>query len=106
MSEVQGLRAEVRRLAEQTSSDFQFTMVAMKEMGQSFRQGMESMGREMDERFNQLAGRMKLQEQRVSAVLQAVDSALAVYETAPTQADLEEIRARLDRLEQDRPPAA
>lgn len=100
MSEVQALRAEVRRLAEQTPSDFQFTM------GQSFRQGMESMGREMDERFNQLAGRMKLQEQRVSAVLQAVDSALAVYETAPTQADLEEIRARLDRLEQDRPPAA
>jgi hypothetical protein len=97
MDQIQALRAEVKRLSEQGSTDFQFTMTALKDMGQSFRQGMDSMGREMEERFNQLAGRMKLQEQRVAAVLGAVDSALSVYENH---------EARLQALESRNEPAA
>lgn len=94
MNEVQALRAEVKRLADQSTSEFQFTTVAMKEMGQTVRQAMETMGRDMKKRFNQLAGRMKLQEQRVTAVLGAVDSALAVYENH--EARLQALESRND----------
>lgn len=87
MDPIQTLRAELRRLSAQSSTDFQFTMVAMKDLGERFQvqttelsQRIEGMGREMSEGFNQLAGRMKLQEQRVTAVLQAVDYTLAIYE--------------------------
>lgn len=104
MSQIAEIRAEVRRLSEQQSSDFQFTMMALKNMGERFQvetaelgRRIEGLGREMQEGFNQLAGRMKLQEQRVGAVLQAVDSALAVYE------DHEE---RIQALEQKNDSAA
>lgn len=87
MDQIQALRAEVKRLTEQTASDFDFTMLAMKDMGERFQSQSEELGRqlaaqgrEVNERFNQLAGRMKLQEQRVTAVLKAVDDSLAVYE--------------------------
>jgi hypothetical protein len=97
MDQIQTLRAEVRRLTEQSATDFQFTMVAMKDMGERFQAQAEALGREMKEGFNQLAGRMKLQEQRVTAVLEAVDHSLQIYENH---------ERRLQTLESRSEPAA
>ena len=78
MDSVQMLRAEVARLSRQSTSDFEFTVIALKDMGAR----MNAFGREMESSFDQLAGRMKLQEQRLGAVLQAVDNTLGLYEPA------------------------
>jgi len=100
MDSVQLLRAEVARLSRQSSSDFEFTALAMKDMGIR----VNAFGRELQSGFDQLAGRMKLQEQRVSAVLQAVDNALEFYEPAWDQ--LSDLDRRLRVLEQKQDPAA
>lgn len=85
--DIQELRAGLRRLGEQQASDFQFMGMALKETGQHFRlvtgelaTRLDMLGREMEERFNQIEGRMKLSEQRLGAMLQAVDRGLGDHE--------------------------
>ena len=100
MDSVQLLRAEVARLSRQSASDFEFTALALKDMGLR----INAFGREMQVGFDQLAGRMKLQEQRFGDVLQAVDNALELYE--PTWDRLSDLDRRVQALEKKQEPAA
>ena len=102
------VKNELREIRIQMASDFDFTALALKDMGQRFRAGMtdtarslEAMGREMEERFNQVEGRTRLQEQRFQRMLAAVE--VAVDEWKP---EVQEIKARLERLERKVDPAA
>lgn len=109
------VRREIKELRQQMATDFEFQALAMKDMGLRVRTGfsdmakrmegisrqMESIGREMEERFNQVEGRMRLQEQRFSKVLVAVEDSLDDW-----RPEIEQIKARLDRLERKADPAA
>lgn len=108
-------KQELRELRLQMATDFKFTALALKDVGQRFRAGMtemaqatqalsrkmNAMGRDTDERLSQVEGRMRLQEQRFTLVLGAVEDSL--FDWKP---EIEEIKARLDRLEQKADPAA
>ena len=97
------LRAEIRGLRTQTTSDFQFTAIAMNEMGQTFQKTtselarttadlaktmselakrVDGLGRELEERCNQIAGRRRLQEQRFDQILPDVDRSLELVQPA------------------------
>lgn len=102
------LKQELRELRLQMATDFDFTALAMKDLGLRFRTGMtemaqwmDAMGREAEERFNQVEGRMPLQEHRFTRVLGAVEDSLVDWKP-----EIEQIKARLDRLEQKADPAA
>ena len=100
MDSIQALRAEVAHLSRQSTSDFEFTVIALKDMGAR----MNAFGREMESGFDQLAGRLKLQEQRLGAVLQAVDNTLGLYE--PAWARISDLDRRVEALEKKQEPAA
>jgi hypothetical protein len=101
-------KQELQNIRVQMASDFDFTALALKDMGLRFRTGMsetakalqliskrvDAIGREMEERFNQVEGRTRLQEQRFTRVLQVVESSLDDWKP-----EVEELRARLERLE-------
>lgn len=96
------MEEDLKQLRQQMASDFDFNCLALKEMGQQFRSGIEQtaatlqkLGREMEERFNQVEGRMRLQEHRLTRMLEVVESSAQGWKP-----ELREIRARLDRLEQ------
>lgn len=99
MSEnLEDLRIQLRRVAEQQSSDFEFLALGLQETGRHFKTSLETLGREMEERFHQLHGRVKLSEQRLSAMLQAVDGALS--STHRQTSILEDHERRIQALEQ------
>lgn len=102
------VKQELREIRTQMASDFDFTALALKDMGQTFRAGMDemsrrmdAMGREMEERFNQLQGRMRLQEQRFGRMLDAVESAMDEWKP-----EVSDLKQRVEALERRNPPAA
>jgi len=111
MQELHELRLQIQRMNEQMSSDDSFTALALKSLGQTFRattteiaQRIDFLGREMEERFNQVEGRVRLQEQRLSLMLTAVDSSLALV--AHKADDWESLSRRVEALERKIDPAA
>ncbi len=100
MDSFEKVRKEIASLRRQSSVDFEFTALAMKDMGERF----NAFGREMKEGFDQLAGRMRLQESRLSAVLQAVDKSIEVYQ--PTMEQISDLESRVSALERARDSAA
>jgi len=93
---------ELRQIRKQMASDFDFNCLAFKDMGQQFRTGidqaaaaLQSLAREMEERFNQVEGRMRLQEHRLTRMFEVVEASADGWKP-----ELREIKARLDRLEQ------
>ena len=81
---------ELRQIRKQMAS----ACLAFKEMGQQFRTGIDPAAREMEERFNQVEGRARLQEQRFGQMLVAVEGAVDDWKP-----EMEEVKARLERLE-------
>lgn len=100
MDPFEKIRREIASLKQQSSVDYEFTALAMKDMGQR----INAFGREMKEGFDQLAGRMRLQESRLSSVLEAVDNSLQLYH--PTVDKLSDLERRVAALEQARDSAA
>lgn len=100
MDPIQVIRKEIDSLKRQSSVDFEFTALAMKDMGNR----VNAFGREMQEGFEQLAGRMRLQENRMSAVLQAVDHGLQLFR--PTLDQISDLEQRVSTLERTRDSAA
>ena len=122
-------KQEIHSLRIQMAGDFDFVSLAMRDMGVTFRsrmdemakrtdnmakrmdetaksvgelgRGMGSIGREVEERFNQVEGRMRLQEQRFGQMLVAVEGAVDDWKP-----EMEEVKARLDRLEERNNSAA
>ncbi len=70
----------------QSSVDFEFTALVMKEG------------------FDQLARRMRLQESQLSAVLQAADKSIEVYQ--PTTEQISDLESQVSALERARDSAA
>ncbi|MEW6282627.1 MAG: hypothetical protein AB1758_28720 [Candidatus Eremiobacterota bacterium] len=66
------------------------------------RGGIRALGAEIQEGTRQFVGRMRLQEQRFTAMMDVVDRSLR---PVPTREEFEELRARVEALE-GRPPAA
>lgn len=62
---------------------------------------MAYLGREMEERFNQVEGRTRLQDQRFGQMLMAVEGAIDEW-----RPELDAVKARLDRLEERNNSAA
>lgn len=115
-------KQEIHRLRIQMAGDFDFVSLAMRDMGVTFRtrmdemakrmdetakrmdetakgmaemaKGMAYMSREVEERFNQVEGRARLQEQRFGQMLVAVEGAVDDWKP-----EMEEVKARLERLE-------
>lgn len=101
--EIEQLRHQLRFLARQQASDFEFLALGLKETGHHVRVSLERLGRETEERFNQLEGRARLSEQRLGVMLELVDASLGT-----TQHDrhlLEDLTRRVEALER-RGPAA
>ena len=122
-------KQEIHKLRIQMAGDFDFVSLAMRDMGVTFRtrmdemakrmdetakrmderakrmddtakgmaemaKGMAYMSREVEERFNQVEGRARLQEQRFGQMLVAVEGAVDDWKP-----EMEEVKARLERLE-------
>lgn len=100
MDPYEKLRREIASLRHQSSVDFDFTILAMKDMGER----VNAFGREMKESFDQLAGRMRLQESRISAVLGAVDHSMEL--NRPAVERISELEERVAALERARDSAA
>lgn len=94
------LRQEIASLKRQSSVDYEFTALAMNDMGER----IQAFGREMKEGFDQLAGRMRLQESRLSAVLQAVDRSMELNQ--PNVERISDLEERVAALERARDSAA
>ena len=83
MDSFEKVRREIAQLKRQSSVDFEFTALALKDTGnrvlaigervRELGEQVNTLSREVQENFDQLAGRMRLQDSRMSAVLQAVD---------------------------------
>jgi len=93
---------ELRQIRQQMASDFDFNCLAFKDMGKQFRSGMDqaaaalqSLAREMEERFNQVEGRMRLQEHRLTRMFEVVEASVDGWKP-----EVKDIKARLARLEQ------
>ena len=115
------LSAEIKDLRRQVNSDFQFQAMAMRDLGQTMRDGftevtvalndlsskIQHLSANASERFAQLEGRTRLQEQRFDKILESVDCVLTdLSGDRVTRAEFEEMRTRIEKLEQSRPPAA
>ncbi|MBT9584717.1 hypothetical protein IV102_15345 [bacterium] len=81
---------ETARRMDEMAKGMDETAKGMDELGR----GMAYMSREVEERFNQVEGRTRLQEQRFGQMLVAVEGAVDDWKP-----EMEEVKARLDRLE-------
>lgn len=114
MSKFDEALAEIRNLKVQMRDDFQFTAIAMSDMGQRTRETfnlvgrqIESLSAEMSERFNQVEGRMRLLDHRFGSMLQAVETSLTESQShSLTPERFESLERRVELLEQQRPSAA
>lgn len=114
MSNFDALMTEIRDLRRQVNDDFQFNAMAMKGLAEDttakfklITDTIQDLSANFSERMNQVEGRLRLQEQRFNRMLEAVEEVLLdTRASSATKADLEEVRARLDRLEQGSNPAA
>lgn len=107
MDSFEKIREEIASLRRQSSVDFEFTALALKETGQRVQEigeRVNALGREVKEGFDQVAGRMRLQESRLSAVLQAVDRGFEL--NRPNQERLSDLEERVAALERARDSAA
>lgn len=81
---------EMAKHMDETAKRVDDTAKGMAEMAK----GMAYMSREVEERFNQVEGRARLQEQRFGQMLEAVEGAVDDWKP-----EMEEVKARLERLE-------
>lgn len=101
MNQTQKILSEIAGLKRQSSVDFEFTALAMKDMGNR----INAFGREMQEGFDQLAGRMRLQDKRMTAVLQAVERTLELQKPE-IQDQISDLERRIQALEDAKNSAA
>ncbi|MBX3167457.1 MAG: hypothetical protein KF760_08590 [Candidatus Eremiobacteraeota bacterium] len=114
MNSLEKVRKEIASLRRQSSVDFEFTALALKDTGNRVQaigeqareigERVDALGREVKAGFDQLAGRMRLQESRLSAVLQAVDHSMELCQ--PTAERISDLEERVSALERARDSAA
>lgn len=86
MDSFEKVRREIAQLKRQSSVDFEFTALALKDTGnrvlaigervREIGEQVNALSREVKDNLDQLAGRMRLQDSRMSAVLQTVDHSM------------------------------
>ena len=94
------LMTEIRGLKRQVNDDFQFNALAFKDLSISFTR----FASDVSERLTQIEGRTRLQEQRFDRMLEAVQEAIVEVKAEFNQ-DFSDLRLRVEKLENERPPA-